>query len=370
MSEIAWYALKDTSKVNSPSLLVYPERIEENIRTMVSISGSVSNLRPHIKTHKMAEIVQMQQRHGIQKFKCATIAEAELLGQCGAKDILLAMQVVGANIDRFFTLMDTFPKSKFSTLVDNEVTLLQIAKKASEINKIAGLYLDINSGMNRTGCVPDERAAALYGSMENNSNIAARGLHTYDGHIRNSNIQERTEICDAAFQKVLDLKDTVKKKGIIVPDIIAGGSPTFPIHGKRTGADASPGTTLLWDAHYADCFPDMPFLNAAVLFIRIISKPAENILCFDLGHKSVAPEMSFPRVKIFGLEDSEQIGQSEEHLVVQTQRAAEFEVGDGFYAIPMHICPTVAKYEEVFTVSDREVTGSWKVAARNQKITI
>jgi len=365
-----WYEVANTSDLTSPSLLVYPERIEENIRTMISISGSVSNLRPHIKTHKMAEIVKMQQRHGIQKFKCATIAEAELLGQCEAHDILLAMQPVEANINRFFDLMDAFPKSLFSTLVDNEITLSQIAKKAAEKNKIAALYLDINSGMNRTGCLPNERATALYNTMENNPNIAARGLHVYDGHIRNSGIQERTEVCDAAFQKILDLKDAIKKEGIIVPDIIAGGSPSFPIHGKRKGVDASPGTTLLWDARYGDLFPDMPFLHAAILFIRIISKPAENILCFDLGHKSVACEMGFPRIQILGLEGSQQIGQSEEHLVVQTQHANKFEVGDGFYAIPIHICPTVAKYEEVVTVSDGTIIGSWKVAARNQKITI
>ncbi len=370
MATTNWYALKNSATVNSPSLLVYPERIEENIRTMVSISGSVSNLRPHVKTHKMAEVIKMQQRHGIQKFKCATIAEAELLGQCGALDILLAMQPVRANIDRFFNLMDAYSDSQFSTLIDNETSLSQIAQKASETGKIVALYLDINSGMNRTGCIPDKQAALLYSSMENSPNIAAKGFHVYDGHIRNSNINERKEICDAAFQKVLDLKDAIKIQGITVPDIIAGGSPSFPIHSKRKGVDASPGTTLLWDARYASLFPDLPFLHAAILFIRIISKPKENILCFDLGHKSVAPEMEFPRVQILGLEDSEQIGQSEEHLVVQTQRASEFEVGDGFYAIPFHICPTVAKYEEVVIVSDGVATGTWKVAARNQKITI
>lgn len=370
MTENTWYALKDTSAVNSPSLLVYPERIEENIRRMVSISGSVSNLRPHIKTHKMKEVLQMQQRHGIQKFKCATIAEAELLGQCGAHDILLAMQPVGANINRFFKLMDAFPQSRYSTLVDNEITLEEIAQKASEKDRIAILYLDINSGMNRTGCIPDEQAAALYSSMENNPHIQAQGFHAYDGHIRNSDIKERTEVCNAAFQKVLDLRNTIKKNGIIIPDIIMGGSPSFPIHAKRTGVDVSPGTTLLWDAGYEKSFPDMSFLNAAILLIRIISKPVEHILCFDLGHKSVAPEMGFPRVKILGLENSEQIGQSEEHLVVKTQRAHEFKVGDAFYAIPVHICPTVAKYEEVFTVSEGTITGSWKVAARNQKISI
>ncbi|MDB4292115.1 D-TA family PLP-dependent enzyme, partial [Maribacter sp.] len=94
------------------------------------------------------------------------------------------------------------------------------------------------------------------------------------------------------------------------------------------------------------------------------------ILCFDLGHKSVAPEMGFPRVQILGLEDSEQIGQSEEHLVVKTDKADAFQVGDVFYAIPMHICPTVAKYYEAHTISDGTVTGTWKVAAQNRRITI
>lgn len=370
MSEKPWYYIKDTSSLNSPSLLVYPERIEENILTMVSMAGSISNLRPHIKTHKAAEIIKMQQGHGIQKFKCATIAEAELLGQCNAEDVLLAMQPVVANIDRFFKLMSSYPKTRFSALVDNATTLSQITEKAQFKNKIISLFLDINSGMHRTGCIPNEKAQTLYTSMEKNPHIHACGLHVYDGHIHQSDIATRTNACNQAFDKVLNLKEVLKKNGIIVPDIIAGGSPTFPIHALRKGVDTSPGTTLLWDAGYGKNFPDMHFIPAAVLFIRIISKPAENTLCFDLGHKSIAPEMSFPRVLILGLEDSKQTGQSEEHLIVKTQRSDEFQVGDSFYAIPTHICPTVAKYNEMLTVKNREITGAWKVAARNQKITI
>ncbi len=370
MSDNLWYPLSDTSNIKSPSLLVYPERIEENIRTMISMAGGFSHLRPHIKTHKMAEIVQMQQRHGIQKFKCATIAEAELLGQCKAEDVLLAMQPVGANIERFFRLMDAFPNTAFSTLVDNPKTLEEIGKIATTKNKIASLYLDINNGMNRTGCQPDHKAVVLYRAMEEHPHIIAKGLHVYDGHIRDPEITDRTHRCNAAFDQVLKLKEAIKKDGIIVPNLVAGGSPSFPIHSKRPKVEPSPGTTLLWDARYGGLFPDMPFLHAAVLFIRIISKPTENTICFDLGHKSVAPEMDFPRVQILGLENSEQIGQSEEHLVVRSNRAHEFEVGDAFYAIPIHICPTVAKYEEVLTVVEGTITGSWKVAARNQRITI
>src|SRR5690606_20279410 len=109
MKKLKWYEIKEARNVVSPSLLVYPQRIEKNIRTMIRIAGGIGHLWPHIKTHKMAEIVQLQMDQGIHKFKCATLTEAKLLAQCGAKDVLLALQPVGPNIQRFFDLMEQFP---------------------------------------------------------------------------------------------------------------------------------------------------------------------------------------------------------------------------------------------------------------------
>jgi D-serine deaminase-like pyridoxal phosphate-dependent protein len=370
MDKVNWYELTDSKKISSPALLVYPDRIERNIQKMVAIAGDVSRLRPHIKTHKTREIVMLQMHYGITKFKCATIAEAELLGQCGAKDVLLAMQPVGHTIDRFFSLVKSFPNTKFSTLVDNIGTLRELNGKAKECRTKIGLWLDLNTGMDRTGIKPGAEAEALYALMATQSNVTPMGLHIYDGHIRNSDFGARKKVCDAAFEPVLELKQQLESQGIEVNTIIAGGSPTFPVHALRNDVELGPGTTLLWDARYGPLFSDMRFEVAAVLLTRIISKPAPGLLCFDLGHKSIAPEMEFPRVYIFGLEDSPQISQSEEHLVVACKTADLYEVGDTFYAIPMHICPTVAKYEELLTVVDGTVTGTWKVAARNQKITL
>ena len=370
MQNLEWYRLRDTTNVISPSLLVYPDRIEKNIQLMVEMAGGTEFLRPHIKTHKMAEIVQLQMQHGIKKFKCATIAEAELLAQCGAHDILLAMQAVGANMLRFFRLMETYPDSKFSTLVDNLKTLNEFIAESETRNTKVALWMDIDNGMNRTGIQVGDKAKALYHKMAANKQINAKGLHTYDGHIRNEDINERKKICDAAFEPVLKLKADLENDGLGPIEMVAGGSPTFPIHSKRPNIESSPGTTLLWDERYGISFKEMKFLTSAVLITRIISKPGIDLLCFDLGHKSIAPEMEFPRVKIFGLENCEQIGQSEEHLVVSCEDADAHEVGDVFYAIPMHICPTVAKYESVSTIENNVVTGAWKVAARNQKIKI
>jgi len=370
MQRLEWYRLTDTTHVISPSLLVYPDRIEKNIQIMIDMVGGPENLRPHIKTHKMGEIIRMQMNYGIQKFKCATIAEAELLAQNKASDILLAMQPVGANMARFFELMEKYPDSNFSTLVDNAQTLDSFIMNAESKKTIISLWVDINNGMDRTGIRIGEKAHQLYIAMYESKVVKPLGLHIYDGHIRDEDISERKKVCDTAFEPVLEFQKTLEQHGFGPIQMVAGGSPTFPIHSKRPGIESSPGTSLLWDERYGSQFREMNFLPAAVLITRIISKPSDSTLCFDLGHKSIAPEMGFPRVKLFGLENCEQIGQSEEHLVVACANTESYEVGDVFYAIPMHICPTVAKYEHVQTVENHKITESWKVAARNQKITI
>lgn len=365
MNNQNWYSLNSTESVVSPSLLVYPDRIEKNIMRMIQIAGGTTQLRPHVKTHKTAEIIQMQMACGIQKFKCATIPEAALLGQCGAKDILLAMQPVGANVSRFFDLISAYPQSEFSTLVDNHESINVISKSADARDVEADLYLDLNTGMNRTGIIPGEKAATLFKTIVSHPNLNAKGLHAYDGHLRNTNLATQKKACDAAFEGLMKLKERLESEGFKVENIIAGGSPTFPVHAKRPGVEASPGTTLLWDEGYGTLFPDMGFLHAAVLVTRIISKPSPSLICLDLGHKAIAPEMGFPKVKIFGMEACEQIGQSEEHLVISCPDNSTFTIGDVYYAIPQHICPTVAKYPEVLTVKNGEISGSWRVAARD-----
>jgi D-serine deaminase-like pyridoxal phosphate-dependent protein len=82
-------------------LLVFPDRVETNLNRMLQmVNGDVSRLRPHVKTHKMAEVVRLQVAKGITRFKCATIAEAEMTATSGGSDILLAHQPVGPNLVR------------------------------------------------------------------------------------------------------------------------------------------------------------------------------------------------------------------------------------------------------------------------------
>jgi D-serine deaminase-like pyridoxal phosphate-dependent protein len=61
---------------------------------------------------------------------------------------------------------------------------------------------------------------------------------------------------------------------------------------------------------------------------------------------------------------------SEEHLVVETRHANQFNIGDCIYGVPRHICPTVALYSAAVVIENQKVVGSWKVAARERRLTI
>ena len=369
MSERNWFEVANPETISTPSLLVYPERVAYNIQEMLRIAGSPERLRPHVKTYKMAEVIQMQQQHGINKFKCATIAELELLASTGAKDILLAMQPVGPDIKRFFEVAANFPNAVFACLVDNLGIANHIGAMASKRKQKVGAFIDINNGMNRTGIVPSAKVLELFASISANEYLTAGGFHVYDGHLRIQDFEERKKACAEALQPVLDMRDKLEADGHKVESIVVGGSPTFPAHAHRDDIVLSPGTTLLWDEGYGSKFPEMNFQHAAVLVTRLISKPQPEQFCLDLGHKSLASEMPFPRVKFLNTDDFEQLGQSEEHFVLSVSNPENYEIGDLFYAVPMHICPTVAKYPTVHVVENGKISGSWKVAARDRKIT-
>ena len=368
-SNLKWYEIQNVRDLITPALLLYPKRVRQNAEKMIAMAGGTARLRPHIKTHKMAEIIDMQMQMGINKFKCATITEAELLAKSGAKDVLLAMQPAGIQIRRLFQLMETYPETSFSTLVDNSDSVEQIKKEGSLRGVSMHLWLDLNNGMNRTGIIPGTKAVNLYKSMADDPEVILLGMHIYDGHIRSFDPELRKQDCDRDFQAVSELKKALEKEGYTVTGIITGGSPTFPVHAQRKHTELSPGTVLLWDAGYASKFADLRFDHAAVLASRIVSKPAENLLCFDLGHKAVASEMPLPRVQFLGEQDFEQVSQSEEHLVVKCPDNKIYDIGEVFYAIPIHICPTVSKYPKALTVEQHKITGSWKVAARDHVMT-
>ncbi len=364
----AWYAVRNAADLPTPALLLHEERIGANLDAMLRIAGDPARLRPHVKTHKLPQLVARQVARGITRFKAATIAEADMTAGAGGIDILLAYQPVGPLIAGFLELSRRHPHTRFSCLVDNPESVDALARAATAAGTRVEVLVDLDIGQHRTGIAPGQPAGELYRQVASRPSLVAGGLHAYDGHLHQSDPTERAAAADAAFAPVGILAERLRADGLSVPRIIAGGSPTFPFHARRADVELSPGTTVLWDAGYASRMPDLPFLPAAVLLTRVVSRPRPGRLCLDLGHKAVAAEMPWPRVVFLNLPDTTLVGQNEEHLVVETPHADAFPVGADVYALPWHVCPTVARHDEVWPVRDGAAGAPWPVCARGRRL--
>ena len=353
-----WFEIGQTDRLLTPALLFYPERIAKNIEKMIHIAGSVTRLRPHVKTYKCAEVVSMQMDKGIQKFKCATLAEAEMLAKAGAKDILIAYPIVGPAAFKLLELCKKFVNSEFSVLIDHpdQISLWE------KTNEKVQVFIDVDVGMHRTG-ISMLKAQNLYGQIAASKQITFKGWHFYDGHIHDKDIDDRKISVSKAYSR---LEELLNKTSTNVTEIICGGSITFPIHADFPERTLSPGTTLLWDQGYTESFPDIPFDVAATVATRIISKPGTHKLCLDLGHKAVASEMKTASVFFPQLPDACIEVHSEEHLVIKTNQAENWNIGDIIFGFPWHICPTVALHNQAGIVENQVITDFWTIEARNR----
>jgi D-threonine aldolase len=368
--DIAWARAADVSATPSPALLLGLEPIERNLHAMLAVAGSPARLRPHVKTHKLGWLVQRQVALGITSFKCATVAEAEMCAQAGAPDVLIAFQLVGPNIARLLALCEKFPRTHFSTVVDELDALHALSDAARRAGTRLEVLVDLDVGQHRTGVAPGSAAVALYRELAAALSLTSGGLHAYDGHLSQSDPIARAAACEEAFAPVAALRDELLALGLPVPKVVAGGTPTFPMHAARKNVQCSPGTCVLWDASYSGKLPDLGFRPAAVLLTRIVSKPGGNRICLDLGHKAVASEMPHPRVVFPDLPDAQFITHSEEHLVLESAAAPRLRVGDALLGVPWHVCPTVALHAEAVLIEHGKVTSQCRIEARARKITV
>ncbi len=363
----AWYQVAQAQELPTPVLLVFPQRVEHNIRQMLEVAGGPQRLMPHVKTHKCPQVVQMQLDRGIRRFKAATVAEAEMTARLGPQEVMLATQPVGPHIERLFHLARKYPQVQITTLVDCPQVVDQLAQAAQRDELELGVYIDVDPGLGRTGVPPGEAVQELFRRIGAQAGLRFAGLHVYDGHMGKLPPQQRAEAVDATWQKLQPLLDWLDGAAEERYDVVAGGSPSFPHHARHRRATCSPGTTLYWDLGYGTRVPELKLQLAAVLLGRVLSRPADGRVTLDLGIKSLCPDQP-RRAEVYGLAGAEMLIHNEEHYVLQPQEPCPWAVGEVVYAVPYHICPTVALYDEVYVVREGQVVGRWPVEARRRSL--
>ena len=372
-TDLGLYRLDDPSEIPSPALLIFVEHVRENLRRMIARVGDPARLRPHVKTHKMPAIVALSVGMGITKHKCATIAEAEMIARAGGPDALLAYQPVGPNAARLARLMETYPSTTFRAVVDDPDAARVLSDAVARAGRDLPVLLDLEVGMGRTGIAPEGSGAVeLYELIDRLPGLVVDGLHSYDGHNHQIDEGERRAAAMEIVRRTVALRGRLLAKGLPVPRVAIGGTPTFPMYADldEPNFECSPGTCVLQDVGYGSKYDDLDFTPAAILLGRVISRPRPGRLCVDIGHKAVAADPKGDRLVLLGMPEATLGPQSEEHLVVEVPDPEHYPVGTVVLAIPMHICPTSALHREAIVIERGAVADHWRVEARDRVVTI
>ncbi len=365
----------ETARVtSSPALVIYKDLVRENISRVIEyLGGDVNRWRPHIKTLKIPAIYAELIDAGVRHFKCATLREAKLLlelldrkGIEGA-DLLVAYPLVQPAIYSAGALARSHAATSLSILCEDPADVDTIAGEV-------GIFIDVNPGMNRTG-IPFDRA-------EDVESIAAaagdrfRGVHYYDGHLGGMTDPERSIAAAACYDRLMEQIWELRRAGHETREVVTSGTPTFrkamgygpfsnmngPVH------RVSPGTAVYHDLRSEQENDDVELLPAALVFSRIVSRPARDIATCDAGSKSISADAGDPCAFVIGHPQFEPLPPSEEHLPLRHPPSEQVERGDVLMLVPRHVCTTVNLAEKAIIVEGGEVTDIVDVAARAHEL--
>lgn len=367
------YSIRDASDIISPALCVFKQAVESNIIQMIEMAGNADRLRPHCKTHKMPAVVKLLLHHGVTKHKAATFAEAEMLAEAGVRDIFLAYNVVGPNVERAVQFVKQYPSITFSVTADHGLPIRSLSAAMGKAERTIEVLLDLDTGQHRTGIEIGDEALELYRLLTELPGLTAGGFHVYDGHQHQEQLSDRSTAVLKEWQQVIEFRDRCESQNLPVPRIVAGGTVSYPVYAQldEPTLECSPGTCVFHDVGYGGRYKDLDFIPAAVMLTRVVSLPTSNRVTLDLGCKAVASDPPAGKRVIFPeLPNAEQVLQNEEHLVLQMEEGHGFLPGDQLIAIPSHICPTSALHRQVFVIEDGKLTDQWDVVARDRQLTI
>lgn len=364
------YAFEGSENVISPALVYYRDIIKENTQKTIDMAHGAERLWPHVKSHKAAEFINLSLKENITRFKCATIAEAEMCAACGAKAVVVAYPLVGPNMERFIRLSQAYPETHFYAIGDDRHALELLGKTAVQNACTIDVLVDVNMGMDRTG-VAISNLEAFCQDCSNLQGISLKGFHCYDGNRTEHDYEERKEAADSVDEALLTAVQNIQKALPECSILILGGTPSFPCHLHIPNAYFSPGTLFINDYGYTMKFPDLSFTPGAAVLTRVVSRPKEGYFTLDLGYKGLAADPAGTRGLLLGVENYEELFQSEEHWTYRMKPGHEAEcpeIGDELFVIPTHVCPTSALYPSAIVVEEGKIVDEWQITARNRKI--
>jgi len=336
----------DALDLDTPALYVDLDVLEHNIARMQQQCRAWGvGLRPHVKTHKIPEIAQMQLDAGAIGITVAKVGEAEVLP---GDDVLVAYPLLQAKLPRLRELAKT---RRVKVAVDS----VDVARDVH--GKGIATLVEIDVGVGRTGAQSPEQAVEIAQACSDGN---FRGICYWPSWLDEAGFQAACVKIDA----VLDALAAAGFEATIVSGGSTPGAAKTPLIPRTT--EIRPGTYVFYDASSlaaklcveADC--------ALRVLTTVVSTAVPGQCVIDAGSKTFSSDQTVG-AGTFGHFIGRQWTMrklNEEHGYVEIDGPAR--VGEKVWVVPSHVCATVNLHDEISYGRRGRVEGSWKVAARGR----
>ena len=333
--------------VATPCFVIAEDGIRHNLARTAEAAGGVERLMPHVKTHRAPWIIKLLTEAGVTAFKCATVAEAEMVLAAGAKAVTWSYPTVNpAHIQRFVALARRHPDAEITGMLDSERGLAVWRAELRDAPPNVRLRIDLDPGLGRTGVAMDEQALKLARAVHAMRRLS--GWHVYDGHVKGTPDERRAQV-EAEAEQVAALQRALQADGIAT-DVVAGGSYTFNHWPHEVARFVSPGSWTYSSVQHDIELAEFGWKPAAFVLATVISIH-EGTATLDAGAKAISPDQ--PMGVLFRW-DGCIVLMNEEHTIVE---AHDLTVGDRVFLMPQHACTTAYLYDRALV---RTSEGHWQ----------
>lgn len=362
--------------LDTPALIVDRAAMEENMRRMQSYADAHGvRLRPHTKTHKTPALALMQRRAGCAGITVAKVGEAEVMAAAGLDDIFIANEIVGEQ--KYRRIQKLAETVDISFGLDSVAQAELIERAFAGAAKPAECVVEIEVGERRSGIVEEGEFSALLDYLAGCRHIHLRGVFSHDGDSYSA-----PDTATARARSVLAQRRTLgfaaiaRERGFNISAVSVGSTPSLANDSDIVAGvtEIRPGTYIFMDASQANATGGR-WKCAAMVLATVMSKPTAERVILDVGAKGLTMQtrsegicatagvgtlIDYPGTYIDHMYD--------EHAIIYNKSFHDaVNVGDTVRIVPVHICPVVNLYDEMYLIDEHgEVEGVLPVACRGK----
>lgn len=305
-------------------------------------------VRPHIKTHKLPLIAEIQLDSGAIGVTCQKVSEAEAMvaGTSAIKDVLITYNIIGA--EKIEHLKALARSVNLSVVADSEAIIDGLSSGFAGEEQALRVLVECNTGADRCGVATPEDAARLAQHIAAAPGLRFGGLMTYppaDGSAGVESFMTRAK----AFIEVA---------GLDVPVVTSGGTPSMmDAASAPVTTEYRPGTYVYNDRSlvargvcgWEDC--------ALTVLATVVSVPAANRAIIDAGSKTLTSDLLglTGYGHVVGRDDIAIDQLSEEHGRLVSEGLIGLKVGDRVRVVPNHACVVTNMVDTVFVLEGEDI---------------